>query len=212
MQPGWLRQGWVKWILSFSIKVWYAARLATSRLSEMDTFIFHQGMYTPLMTYSLSVTMFDTKTLNKIQCKAVQAILNKLGVSRSFPQWVAFGPKDMCGMVGHSVGHECRTRNSTNSILYQPSVLKRPSGELNANCNLVPTVGIRKWSTSAGESRGMGVLHNFMLVDFNSRISQSTHNQDHGCICQVRAAQLRAWPSYDGRGMQIGCLWELKES
>ena len=51
------------------------------------------------MTYSLPVTTFDTKTLNKIQRRAVQAILNKLGVSKSFPRRVAFGPKDLCGMA-----------------------------------------------------------------------------------------------------------------
>jgi hypothetical protein len=63
----------------------YATRLATSRLSKMDTFIFHQNTYIPSMMYSLSATTFDTKTLNKIQCKAAQAILNNLGVSKSFP-------------------------------------------------------------------------------------------------------------------------------
>ena len=45
----------------------YATRLSTSRLSEMDTFIFHQSTYVPSMTYSLPVTTFDIKTLNKIQ-------------------------------------------------------------------------------------------------------------------------------------------------
>ncbi len=64
----------------------YATRLAMSRLSKLDTFIFHQSTYIPSMTpYSLSAMAFDTKTLNKIQSKAVQAILNKLGVSKSFP-------------------------------------------------------------------------------------------------------------------------------
>jgi hypothetical protein len=76
-----------------------ALRLAMSRLSKLDTFIFHQSMYIPSMTYSLLALTFDTKTLNKIQSKAVQAILNKLWVSKSFPQRVAFGPKDMCGMA-----------------------------------------------------------------------------------------------------------------
>jgi hypothetical protein len=63
----------------------YATRLATSRLSKLDTFIFHRSTYIPSMTYSLSAMTFDTKTLNKIQHKAVQAILNKIGVSKSFP-------------------------------------------------------------------------------------------------------------------------------
>jgi hypothetical protein len=63
----------------------YATRLAMSRLSDMDTFIFHRSTYIPSMMYSLLATTFDTKTLNKIQSKAVQAILNKLGVSKSFP-------------------------------------------------------------------------------------------------------------------------------
>jgi hypothetical protein len=51
------------------------------------------------MTYSLLVTTLDTRVLNKIQCWAVQAILNKLGVNKSFPHRVAFGPKDLCSMA-----------------------------------------------------------------------------------------------------------------
>jgi hypothetical protein len=77
----------------------YATRLSASNLNEMDTFIFHQSMYVPSMTYSLPVTTLDTRVLNKIQCRAVQAILNKLGINQSFPHCVAFGPKDLCGMA-----------------------------------------------------------------------------------------------------------------
>jgi hypothetical protein len=51
------------------------------------------------MTYSIPVTTLNLKTLNKIQSRAVQAILNKLGVSKSFPRQVAFGPKALCGMA-----------------------------------------------------------------------------------------------------------------
>jgi hypothetical protein len=43
--------------------------------------------------------MIDVKTLNQIQRRAIQAILHKLGVSKAFPQRVAFGPKDLCGMA-----------------------------------------------------------------------------------------------------------------
>jgi hypothetical protein len=77
----------------------YANRLSMSKLSEMDIFIFHCSTYVPSMTYSLPVMMFDPKTLNKIQWRAIQAILNKLGVNKSFPRRVAFGPKDLCGMA-----------------------------------------------------------------------------------------------------------------
>jgi hypothetical protein len=77
----------------------YATRLSMSRLSEMDMFIFHQSTYSLLMSYSLPVMMLDNKTLNKIQQWVVQAILNKLGVSKSFPHYVAFGPKDLCSMA-----------------------------------------------------------------------------------------------------------------
>jgi hypothetical protein len=45
----------------------YAVRLSTSRLSEMDTFIFHCSTYVPSMTYLLPVTTIATKSLNKIQ-------------------------------------------------------------------------------------------------------------------------------------------------
>jgi hypothetical protein len=77
----------------------YTLRLSTSHLSEMDTFIFHRSTYIPSMMYSLPVTTIDVAILNKIQRRAIQAILNKLGVSKSFPRWVAFGPKDLCGMA-----------------------------------------------------------------------------------------------------------------
>jgi hypothetical protein len=77
----------------------YATRLSTSRLSEMDMFIFHQSTYTPSKTYSLLVTILDTKVLNNIQRKAIQVILNKLGVSKSIPSCIAFGRKDLCGMA-----------------------------------------------------------------------------------------------------------------
>jgi hypothetical protein len=62
-------------------------------LNEMDTFIFHQSTYIPSMTYSLLMTMLDTRVLNKIQCQAVQVIFNTLACQ------VAFGPKDLCGMA-----------------------------------------------------------------------------------------------------------------
>jgi hypothetical protein len=34
-----------------------------------------------------------------LQCRAVQAIFNMLGVNKSFPCQVAFGPKDLCGVA-----------------------------------------------------------------------------------------------------------------
>jgi hypothetical protein len=77
----------------------YANRLSMSNLSKMDTSIFLRSMYVLSMTYSLLVMTFDLKTLNKIQSRAVQAILNKLGVSKSFPRGVAFGPKALCSMA-----------------------------------------------------------------------------------------------------------------
>ncbi len=42
---------------------------------------------------------FDTEFLNKNQHHAIQGILNKLGVSKSFPQWVVLGTKDLCSMA-----------------------------------------------------------------------------------------------------------------
>ena len=65
----------------------------------MDTFIFHRSTYVPSMMYSLPLMMFTPTELNKIQCKATQAILNKLGANKSFPHQVTFGPKDMCGLA-----------------------------------------------------------------------------------------------------------------
>ena len=51
------------------------------------------------MTYSLPLMTFTPMELNKIQCKAIQAILNKLGANKSFPHQVTFGPKDMCRLA-----------------------------------------------------------------------------------------------------------------
>jgi hypothetical protein len=45
----------------------YAVQLSTSRLSEMDMFIFHHSMYVPSMMYSLPVMTIAMKILNKIQ-------------------------------------------------------------------------------------------------------------------------------------------------
>jgi hypothetical protein len=45
----------------------YAMHLSTSRLSEMDTFIFQRSTYIPSMTYSLPVTTIDVAIFNKIQ-------------------------------------------------------------------------------------------------------------------------------------------------
>ena len=77
----------------------YAAWLLASNLSDMDMFICHRSTYITSMMYSLLLTMFTPMELNKIQCKAIQAILNKLGVNKSFPHHVTFGPKDMCGLA-----------------------------------------------------------------------------------------------------------------
>ena len=51
------------------------------------------------MMYSLPLTTFTPTELNKIQCKAIQAILNKLGANKSFPCQVTFGPKVMRGLA-----------------------------------------------------------------------------------------------------------------
>ncbi len=71
----------------------YAVWLFTLHLSEMDTFIFHQSTYIPLMMYSLPVTMIDVAILNKIQQQAIHAILNKLGVSKPFLVKLPSGPR-----------------------------------------------------------------------------------------------------------------------
>ena len=64
----------------------FAHCLIISNLNHMDTFIYHHSMYTPVMTYSSCVMTIDAVTLNKIQSKAVAAILEKLGVNQNFPQ------------------------------------------------------------------------------------------------------------------------------
>jgi hypothetical protein len=60
----------------------YVVHLSSSNLSEMVTFIFHQSTYVPSMMYLLPLITFKPGELNKIQPKAIQTILNKLGVSK----------------------------------------------------------------------------------------------------------------------------------
>jgi hypothetical protein len=55
----------------------------------------------------------------------------------------------------------------TNPIFNGPPVLQRSGGEFNASCSQVPTVGIRKRSTSAGKSRQMGTLSHTMLANYS---------------------------------------------
>jgi hypothetical protein len=62
----------------------HASHLHSSNFTELDTFIFHRSTYNPWMTYSIPLTLSVTQ-LNKIQCQAIQAILNKLGVNKNFP-------------------------------------------------------------------------------------------------------------------------------
>ena len=68
----------------------FARCLIISNLNKMETFIFHRSTYVPAMTYSSCVITLDTDTLNKIQRKAIAAILEKLGLNRNFPRRVAF--------------------------------------------------------------------------------------------------------------------------
>jgi len=75
----------------------YARRLLQSRLSKMDTFIFHRSTYPPSMTYSIGVTTLAKEKWNKIQQKLIPMILNKLGLNKNFPRRVAFGLKELCG-------------------------------------------------------------------------------------------------------------------
>ena len=119
----------------------YAAQLLASNLSDMDTFIFDRSTYVPSMTYSLPLTMFTPTELNKIQCKAIQAILSKLGVNKSFPHQVAFGPQDMCGLalldvsidqgthqIQHFLDHVFATDSVGNLILIALQCLQLEAG------------------------------------------------------------------------------------
>ncbi len=91
------------------------------------------------MMFPLPVMTLDTKNtkvLNKIQRKAIQAILNKLGVNKSFPQCVAFGPKDMCGMALLDMSVE-QGVHAWNSTFHGSCFLKRLSREHDVDSTLV---------------------------------------------------------------------------
>jgi hypothetical protein len=66
------------------------------------------------MMYLLPLTMLEPSELNKIQWKAIQAILNKLGVSKLFHHQVAFGPG-----WNSPAWYECWPRRSTDSAFHK---------------------------------------------------------------------------------------------
>jgi hypothetical protein len=119
----------------------FARRLLISRLSRLDTYIFHRSTYVPAMTYSSCVTTMDTTTLNKIQRKAIGAILEKLEVNCKFPRRVAFGSKELCGLglldlsieqgvrqISHFLDHVFAHDSIGNMILIELRHLQLESG------------------------------------------------------------------------------------
>ena len=125
-----------------------ASRLAASNLSEMDVFIFHRSARAASMTRSLPVTTFEPKVLSKTQSKAIRAILNKLGVNKSFPRRVAFGPKDARGVA--LLGVERRSRSTTSATPHRPRVLKRLRWESHGHCFAITAARIGLWLPPAG--------------------------------------------------------------
>ena len=119
----------------------FARRLLISRLSRLDTYIFHRSTYVPAMTYSSCVTTMDPATLNNIQRKAICAILEKLGVNCKFPRRVTFGSKELCGLglldlsieqgvrqISHFLDHVFAQDSIGNMILIELRHLQLESG------------------------------------------------------------------------------------
>jgi hypothetical protein len=115
------------------------------------------------------VMTIATKILNKIQRRAIQAILNKLGVSKAFPRWVAFGPKDLCMWNGTS-WPECRTRSPRGTTFHWSPILKRFSRQSDSDCTAISANWIWVWFPSAWESEWVGSMPHGLLVDNDTRL------------------------------------------
>jgi hypothetical protein len=190
MQPGWLHQGWVKWILSFSIKVctlhWWHIHYRWRRLTQRLWTRFNVRQSKQYSTnLGLAGPFLNEWHLVQRICVAWRAALLDMSVEQGIQQ------------IQYFTNH-LFSRDPVGNLM----LIALQSLQLESGSGLHLLENPEEW---------VSYITSCWLTCFNSRISQLTHNQDHGCICQVRAAQLRAWPSNDGRGTQIGCLWELKE-
>ena len=76
----------------------FAGYLRSPRLSASDVRIFHRTMYTPAMRYSLHAIAVDEEEFETVQSKIIPTIVQKLGITRSLPTAVRFGPPEMGGL------------------------------------------------------------------------------------------------------------------
>ena len=184
-----------------------ASRLAASNLSEMDVFIFHRSARAVSMTCSLPATTLEPKVLSKAQSRAIRAILNKLGVNKSFPRRVAFGPKDARGvaLLGASVDQEhdkCSAsptaRSQKTPLGISWSLLCDPCSSnrvVASTCRSAPVSGLRALR-AAGVTRARGFLDRSKMT---IKIASAKHVQPSREHDQFIMDELRALGPRDNR-------------
>ena len=76
----------------------FAIRLRSPKLTATDIATFHRTTYAPSMRYVLPAMAIDEEELATVQTQVLQAMLNKLGYSRTTPIEIRHGPSTMGGL------------------------------------------------------------------------------------------------------------------
>jgi hypothetical protein len=119
-------------------------------LQGMHHEMWHQGR--GVLTSNYDIWHKGTKQDPRM---AVQAILNKLRVRKSFPHWVTMGPKDAF-MQNDSSWYEGRTGYTSDTTFHRPFVLKWFSREYDCYHTLITLIWIWMWFPSCTESPRKG--------------------------------------------------------
>ena len=75
-----------------------ATNIRSPKLTASDIRIFHRTIYKPAMKYSLPSVAVDEEMFEPVQAKILASILNGLGVARTIPTAIRYGPTAMGGL------------------------------------------------------------------------------------------------------------------
>ena len=67
-------------------------------ISHWDAWLIYESRYRAMIRYPLPVTMFSTKQCIQIQRPFIHAVLPKMGMNRTMPRVIVFGPKALGGL------------------------------------------------------------------------------------------------------------------
>ena len=84
----------------------HAAFIQGNYLTPREVYTYYSGMYLPSVTYVLPNSYFTEKELKKLECKAFNAIISKVGMTNKTHRAVICGPIGLGGRALRSLFHE----------------------------------------------------------------------------------------------------------